>query len=408
MNTIKYERRLLYLVYILCIGLFTNLALLKTPVDKMAFVMAAVIIVVIGFSHYIIRKFYPNGDKYIFILASVLAVIGMAILYSMSITTAVKQLVWFCVGITAYMLIVIILPDFKRLAKYKNIYMIATIAFMSMAEIFGTNINGSKNWIRFGSFTFQPSEIGKLTLILYLAAVLINYKPKKGFINDLKQLVEPGIIVALSIGFMVLQSDLGAALLFFILSLSILYVATSNKKYVAIALVLFILGATFAALVIPHVRERFIIWLNVWKYAQTKSYQIVQGFYSISAGGAFGQGLGQGITAYIPFVDTDFIYSAVCQEYGMIFSIAMLFLYFLIFYRGMRAAISTKDKFSRLCAVGFSTLIVVQVLVIIGGIFAVIPLTGITLPLISYGGTSMLTIFFALGSLQKISEEGIE
>lgn len=406
MNTIKYEKRLLRLVYLLCIGLFTNLALLKAPVDKMAFVMAAVIIVVIGFSHYIIRKFYPDGDKYIFILASVLAVIGMAILYSMNVETAVKQLVWFCVGITAYMLIVIIMPDFKRFAKYKNIYMVATIVFMSMAEIFGTNINGAKNWIKLGSFTFQPSEFGKICIILYLAAVLINYKAKKKFVDDLKQLVEPGIIIALSIGFMVLQSDLGSALLFFVLSLTMLYMATSNKKYVIIALVLFAFGATFAALVIPHVRERFIIWLHVWEYAQSKSYQIVQGFYSISAGGAFGQGLGQGVTAYIPFVDTDFVYSAICQEYGMIFSIAMLFLYFLIFYRGMRASLNTEDPFSRLCGVGFSTLIVVQVLVIIGGIFAVIPLTGITLPLVSYGGTSMLTMFFALGALQKISEEG--
>ena len=176
MNTIKYEKRLLRLVYLLCIGLFTNLALLKAPVDKMAFVMAAVIIVVIGFSHYIIRKFYPDGDKYIFILASVLAVIGMAILYSINIETAVKQLVWFCVGITGYMLIVIIMPNFRKFAKYKNIYMVGTIIFMSMAEVFGTNINGAKNWIRLGSFTFQPSEIGKLFIILYLASVFMHYE----------------------------------------------------------------------------------------------------------------------------------------------------------------------------------------------------------------------------------------
>ncbi|MGL4739761.1 MAG: FtsW/RodA/SpoVE family cell cycle protein [Sarcina sp.] len=406
MNTLKYERRLLCLVYLLCIALFTNLAFLKAPVDKMAFVMAAVIIVVIGFSHYIIRKFYPDGDKYIFILASVLAVIGMAILYSLNIETAVKQLVWFCIGITAYMLIVIIVPNFKSFARFKNIYLVGTIVFMAMAEVLGTEINGAKNWIRLGSFTFQPSEIGKLFIILYLASALMNYQAKKRTIDDLKQLIEPGIIVALSIGFMVLQSDLGSALLFFILSLTMLYMATSKKRYVIAGLILFILGATVATFLFPHVKERVVIWLHVWEYAQSKSYQIVQGFYSIAAGGAFGQGLGQGITTFIPFVDTDFIYSAICQEFGMIFSIGMLFLYFLLFYRGMRAAMNTEDKFARLCGVGFSTLIVVQVLVIIGGIFTIIPLTGITLPLVSYGGTSMLTMFFALGSLQKISEEG--
>ena len=406
MNTIKYEKRLLRLVYLLCIGLFTNLALLKAPVDKMAFVMAAVIIVVIGFSHYIIRKFYPDGDKYIFILASVLAVIGMAILYSLNIETAVKQLVWFCIGITTYMLIVIIIPNFRSFAKYKNVYMVGTIIFMAMAELFGENINGAKNWIRLGSFTFQPSEIGKLFIILYLASVLMHYEAKKGVLNDLKQLVEPGIIVALSIGFMVLQSDLGSALLFFILSITMLYMATANKKYIIVGLLLFVIGAIIATLIFPHVKERVVIWLHVWEYASGKSYQIVQGFYSIAAGGALGQGLGQGITKFIPIITTDFIYTAICQEFGMIFSIAMLFLYFLIFYRGMRSSLVSEDKFSRLCGVGFSTLIVVQVLVIIGGIFTLIPLTGITLPLVSYGGTSMLTMFFALGSLQKISEEG--
>ncbi|MGL4450917.1 MAG: FtsW/RodA/SpoVE family cell cycle protein [Sarcina sp.] len=406
MNTVKYEKRLLRLVYLLCIGIFTNLALLKTPVDKMAFVMAAVIIVVISFSHYIIRKFYPDGDKYLFILASVLAVIGLGIQYSMSVNVAIKQLVWFCVGITTYMLIVIIIPKFKNFAKYKNIYLVGTLLFMSMSEVFGTTINGAKNWIRFGSFTFQPSEIGKLFIILYLASVLINYQAKKKVKDDLKQLIEPGVVVALSVGLMVLQSDLGAAALFFILSLTMLYMATSKKRYVFVGLLLALVGGVIAIFLFAHVKERVVIWLNVWKYAQTQSYQIVQGFYSIAAGGAFGQGLGQGITAFIPFVDTDFVYTAVCQEYGMIFSIAMLFIYFLIFYRGMRAALRSKDNFSKLCAVGFSTLIVVQVLVIIGGIFTIIPLTGITLPLISYGGTSTLTIFFALGCLQKISEEG--
>ena len=406
METLKYEKRLLSLVYLLCIGLFTNLAILKNPVDKMAFVMAAVLIVVIGFSHYIIRKFYPEGDKYIFIFASVLAIIGVAIQYSLNIETAIKQLVWFCIGITAYMLIVIILPDLKSFAKYKNIYMVGTIIFMSMAELFGTNINGAKNWIRLGSFTFQPSEIGKIFIIFYLSSALMNYEAKKSFKEDMKQLLEPAIVVMISLAFMVLQKDLGSAMIFFLLSVTILYMATDNKKYVIVCFILAGLGAVASTFLFAHVKERVVIWLNVWEYAQAQSYQIVQGFYGISSGGAFGMGLGQGFPQFIPFVDTDFVYSILCEEFGIIFAIGVVFFYFLLFYRGMRAALNANDRFSKLSAVGFSTLIAVQVFVIIGGIFTIIPLTGITLPLISYGGTSMLTIFFALGTLQKISEEG--
>lgn len=406
MSALKYEKRLLIMVYLLCIGLFANLAILKNPIDKLALVIGLVIIVIIGFSHFIIRRFYPDGDKYIFILSSVLSIISIATLYSINVEVAIKQLMWLCVGISVYMMIVILAPNMKFFAKYKTFYMVSTIIFMALAEIFGTYINGAKNWIRIGSFTFQPSEVGKILLILYLASVLVDYQAKHKFKEDLKQLLEPAIIVAISLAFMVLQKDLGSALLIFLIAATILYMATSNKKYIIVSLLFFIVGAVIATFLFAHVRERVMIWLNVWKYAQDQSYQIVQGFYAIASGGPVGMGLGQGMPWQIPINTTDFIYAVICQEFGMIFSIGILFIYFLIFYRGMRTALVTEDRFSRLCAVGFSTLIAVQVLVIIGGIFSVIPLTGITLPLISYGGTGTLIMFFALGTLQKISEEG--
>ena len=153
-------------------------------------------------------------------------------------------------------------------------------------------------------------------------------------------------------------------------------------------------------------RLRILVWRNVWQYAGTKSYQLVQGLYAISSGGILGVGVGNGMPSSVPERSTDYIYSVICEEYGIVFAIGILLVYFLLFYRGMRASLATDDKFSQLAAVGFSTMIVMQVLVIVGGIFTIIPLTGITLPLISYGGTSMLTMFFALGILQKISEEG--
>ena len=154
-----------------------------------------------------------------------------------------------------------------------------------------------------------------------------------------------------------------------------------------------------------HVRERVMIWLDPWKYKLGESYQIIEGMYSISAGGLFGVGIGQGHFQNLPVKESDMIYAIICEEFGIIFAIGLMIIYFLLFYRGIRAAFVTDDKYSQLIAVGFSTMIACQTLVIIGGIFAVIPLTGITLPIISYGGSSVLTIFFALGILQKISEE---
>ncbi|MGL5617334.1 MAG: FtsW/RodA/SpoVE family cell cycle protein [Sarcina sp.] len=406
MNTLKYEKRLLRMVYLLCIAMFTFLGIQKSPIDKMAFIMAIVLIVIISFSHYIIRRFYPDGDKYIFVFASVLAVVGMAVQYSISPSIALKQLVWLCLGIIAFMLITIFMPDLKRFSKFRRIYMIGTIVFSVMALIFGKEINGAKNWIAIGSFTFQPSEIAKLFLVLYLASTLMNYKREDSFIKEMKQLFIPGIVVLFAVACMFVQKDLGAAGLFFFLAITVIYMATSRKRYVFISLIFLLVGGAVGTLTMSHVRSRIDAWLHIWQNAQGSSYQLVQGFYGISSGGALGLGLGQGYPHLIPFSNTDFVYAMVCEEFGMIFAIGLLFFYFLLFYRGMRAALTAEDNFSQLVGVGMSALIVIQVLVIVGGIFAIIPLTGITLPLVSYGGTSMLTIFFALGILQKISEEG--
>ena len=405
MKAIKREKRLLRLVYLLCLLLFTALGFLQQPFDKFALIMGVVLCVLIGYSHFVIRRFYPDGDKFILIFASVLAVVGVATLYRINTVTAIKQLVWISLGIIAYILIVVILPDLKSFVKYKNIYMIITLILMPLALIFGTELYVAKNWIIIGPISFQPSEFGKIALVLYLAAALSSYEAKNNFKGDAKQLWQPALVAGFSMGCMVLQRDLGSALIFFGISITLLYVATSKRKYVFTALGLAAIGSVAGYAMFGHVRERVKIWLDPWKYALGSSYQIVEGMYSIAAGGLFGVGLGQGHFENLPVKESDMIYAIICEEFGIIFAIGLMIIYFLLFYRGIRAAFVTKDSYSQLIAVGFSTMIACQTLVIIGGIFAVIPLTGITLPIISYGGSSVLTIFFALGILQKISEE---
>lgn len=403
----KDEKKLLIITYVLCIALFGKLAILKSPIDKRALIMGGIICLVIGYSHYLIRRFYPDGDKFLLIFASILSVIGIAMIYRIDQGEAIKQVIWFVTGIVIYILTVVLLPDMDKLSKYKYFYLILTAIFMPMASIFGKRIYGATNWVFItGSIGFQPSEFGKITLVLYLGSVLMSYNNEKKGLQTIKQLIEPALVVMGSLICLVIQKDLGSALIFFGVSLSILYVATSKKKYVVTCIGLFALGATFAYKVFGHVRQRVSIWRNPWQDPKGEGFQIVEGLYSISSGGMLGTGLGEGYPGFIPVRTSDYIFAAICEEFGMIFGIGIMILFFLFFYRGIRVAFITQNKFSQIVAVGLSSMIACQVLVIIGGIFAVIPLTGITLPFVSYGGSSILTTFFALGILQKISEEG--
>lgn len=208
----------------------------------------------------------------------------------------------------------------------------------------------------------------------------------------------------ISLGFMVLQRDLGTALIVFALSVTILYIATSKVKYVITCLILFILGGVISYEIFDHVRIRIMIWQNPWNYANNEGLQIVQSLIAIAWGGLFGTGLGFGFPNYIPVNVSDFIFTVICEELGIVTGLGLIIIYFLLFYRCMRAAVYIEDNFSRLVAVGYSSIIASQALVILGGVINLIPLTGITLPLVSYGGTSMLITFCSLGIVQKISE----
>jgi len=402
----KDEVKLLILTYILCMALFINLAILKNPIDKGSIYMGLIVCGLVTATQILIRKFYPQGDKFLITFACILSVIGIAVMYRLDTSVSIKQFIWFSAGIVIFIALVVAIPDIREMFKFKKIYLIMTILIMPMALIAGTKIYGATNWVIIGGFGFQPSEFGKITFVLYLACALRDYEDKSNMIEDFKQLWQPALIVMFSIGCLVLQKDLGSALIFFGIALTMLYVATGKKKYVVITFILFAVGSFAAYHLFAHVKLRIDVWKNPWDYPDTGGYQIIQGLYAISSGGMFGSGLGQGYPEVVPVNTSDLIFAVICEELGMVFGLGIMIIYFLFFYRGMRAAFRVKDCFSQLATIGFSAMIACQVLVIIGGIFAIIPLTGITLPLISYGGSSMLTMFFALAILQKISEEG--
>lgn len=395
MNT---KVKLLLPTFALTMALFGNIAILGDPFDVGALIMGGVMCVLIGYAHIVVNRFFSHGDKFIVSIASILPVIGIAVIYRLDPATAIKQVLWFIIGISAYMALVIILPDLKRFASLKYVYMVLTLVFMGMATFIGKEIYGAKNWVDLGFVSFQPSEFGKIFFVFYLASSLKNY-------TDLKSLVEPGAVVVISLGFMIFQKDLGSAMIFSFISISMLYVATSRLKYLLGALGAGALGAVASWAIFSHIQKRVMIWRDPWPYAANESYQIVQGLYAISSGGLFGSGLYQGFPGYIPVNKSDYIFAVIVEELGVVFALGIMVLYFILFFRSIRAALSATSPFTTLLAVGFSVMIAMQVIVIIGGVYNMIPLTGITLPLVSYGGTSMLTVFFCLGIVQKISEE---
>lgn len=398
MDSIKDERQLLRFTYLLCFVCFGNLYMLKQPHDNGALILALIVCILIAYSHFIIRRFFPDGDKHILIFAYMLSVIGIVMLYRLKPIFGIKQLIWMTVGIIGFILIVVILPDLKKFVKYKYYFMGILLVLMSLGS-FGSDINGSKNWITIAGYSFQPSEFGKLFFVAYLAAALNEYK-------NFKQLIEPAAVVMISLGFLVYQKDLGSALIFFAIAITMLYISTSKLKYTIVCLLLFIAGSVISYKLFPHVQLRIMIWRNLWKYPTSKGYQVVQSLFSIASGGLFGSGLGLGHPEFVPINTSDFIFSGICEEMGILTGFGILIIHFLLFYRNMRAAVYGKSEFSRLVAVGFSTMIASQALVIVGGVINAIPLTGITLPLVSYGGSSMMVVYFALGFIQKISEEG--
>ncbi len=402
----KDEIMLLILTYILCMALFINLAILKDPIDMGAIKMGLIVCALVTATQILIRKFYPQGDKFLITFACILSVIGIAVMYRLDTSVAIKQFMWFTAGIIIFIVLVVAIPDIRNFSKYKNVFLIATLVIMPMALIAGKEINGATNWVTIGGFGFQPSEFGKITFVLYLASALMGYEDKKNIADDFKQLWQPALVAVFSLGCLVMQKDLGSALIFFGIAVTMLYVSTGKKKYVAITIVLSAIGAFAAYHLFSHVQARIDIWRDPWSDPNGGGYQIIQGLYAISSGGMLGSGLGQGYPGFVPVNTSDLIFAVICEELGMVFGLGIMIIYFLFFYRGMRAAFRVKDKFSQLNTIGLSAMIACQVLVIIGGVFAIIPLTGITLPLISYGGSSMLTIFFALAILQKISEEG--
>lgn len=395
---IRNEKSVMASIVLVTMLMFFILSISKGEFDKNALIVGAVSCTLMVVAYFIIKKVFPKGDKFLLIVPAFLAQFGLVMLYRLNPGYATKQLIWIALGLVGYVLIVVFMPDIKKFQKFDKWFIGFALVLLILPLLIGSEKYGAKNWISIAGFGFQPSEIAKLFMILYLANIC-NIKEKV----DILKFAVP---VFIGLAILILEKDLGGVIIFFGMFITILYIGTSNVKYIAGSIVFFVIGGTASYYMFSHVRKRFDIWLDPWADKYDAGGQIVQSMFAIGTGGLFGTGLGLGHPNFIPVAESDFIFAAICEEMGMIGALAIILLYLILVYRGLRVAIYAKEGYSRLVAVGITSMITFQVFVIIGGVTKMIPLTGITLPLISYGGTSMLVTFLALGVLQKISHMG--
>ncbi|MEG1415228.1 MAG: FtsW/RodA/SpoVE family cell cycle protein [Clostridium sp.] len=392
------EKSVIASVVLVTMLMFFILSISKGEFDPKALMVGGASSLLIIVAYFIIKKFYPKGDKFLLIIPGFLVQFGLAMLYRLEPAFATKQLMWMTLGLVVYICIVLFAPDIKKFEKYEKFFIIGAVILLVLPLIIGQEIKGARNWVKIFGIGFQPSEIAKLFLIFYLANI---YRVK-----DNKEILKFAIPVFIALGILVVEKDLGGVLIFFGIFITILYLSTSNLKYIGGAIGFFAVGGTLSYFIFNHVKRRVDIWVDPWADKYGAGHQIVQSMFAIGTGGLFGTGLGLGHPEFLPVVESDFIFAAICEEMGMIGALAVILLYLILVYRGLRVALYAKDAYARLVAVGITSMIAFQVFVIIGGVTKMIPLTGITLPLISYGGTSMLITFTALGVLQKISEMG--
>ncbi|MDF2568926.1 MAG: rodA [Sporomusa sp.] len=361
----------------------------------------------------VIRRSSTNSDPLLLPLAVLLASIGLTIILRLRPDLFFSQSMWMIVGLIAFNATVVVFRQAEIIAKYKYLCGITGIVLLLITIAFGVDIGGNKNWVILGPLRFQPSEFAKLFIIIFLAAYLSERRQLLTFatrhygpiILPHPRFIAPLLALwGLTMAMLIVQRDLGSALLYFGTTVTMAYLASGRLSYVVLALGLFLIGATVCYLFFPHVQVRIDIWLNPWADPTGRAYQIVQSLFAFGSGGILGSGLTFGYPNTIPEVHTDFIFAAIGEELGLSGTAAVIITYILIVYRAFRTALTSPTLFTMLLSGGLAVLLALQVFLIIGGVTKFLPLTGITLPLISYGGSSMVSSFILLGMLFAISE----
>jgi cell division protein FtsW (lipid II flippase) len=367
-------------------------------------------------AHFAIRRFAPFADATLLPLAALLNGIGFVTIARLDRNQARVQSLWVAISIAVFVVTLAVVRDVRVFERYRY-----TVAFVGVAALLlplapgiGRTINGSRLWVAIGSLSFEPSEIAKVLLVAFFAAYLVDKRELltygrirvgRWFIPSPRDLGPLMLAWGMALVVLGYEKDVGTSLLFFGVFASMLYIATRRGAYLVGTLVLLAIGSVFAYHAFGHVRVRVDTWLNPWSDAQNHGFQIIQSWYAFGSGGVAGTGLGLGNPKLIPNAATDFVFSAIGEELGLVGTIGVLAAFMLLMGSAYRIAVDATRPFAQLFAAGIATILGFQAFLIIGGVTRVIPLTGITLPFVSYGGSSLVANFALLAILLRISDD---
>ncbi len=397
---------LLYAMYVVDSSSQLSVSTLGVPLGLFAAFAAA---------HVAIRFLAPGADPAILPIVFALSGTGITFLTRLAPDSAVSQVVWLFLSVAAMVAVLVVVRDLDALADYKYTLGIAGVVLLVLPMLLGTEQNGSKLWIYIGSFSFQPGEFAKILITLFLAFYLATNREALSAsmrhfgpvtLPRLRMLLPLLVMWGISLLVVVFETDLGSALLFFAFFVIMIYVATGRASYVVVSLLLLAAGGVACYFLFGHVQNRVNIWIDPWSAAASGGYQLVQGLYSLADGGLVGVGIGNGLATTIPFVQSDFIFAAIGEEMGLLGASAILILFLLFCVRGLATAARAKSDCSAFAAVGLTCAISIQAFIIVGGVTKLLPLTGVTLPFMSQGGTSLLASFLIVGLLLRAGDEG--
>jgi cell division protein FtsW (lipid II flippase) len=418
------SRRTTELLYLVLAGAVSTMAYVSVyagryrEIDQRSIVYGLIFVGIFLVLHVVVRLFLGQADPYLLPVTALLAAVGLTEIFRIRPSLALLQGQWLMVGAGLFVLTVLIVRDHTRLDRYRYLIGALGLALLVMTIVAGTTVNGAKLWIHAFGMSIQPSEFAKLAIVIFLAGYLDDKKvllsvPTRHVLGvpvPAAKYFGPLLVMwVLSLVMLVFMKDFGMSLLFMAVFVALIYMATARGVYVLIGGGLFAAAAALAVWLVPHVQDRFSVWLDPWARAETTGYQLLQSLFTIADGGVLGAGFGRGFLLYsdrrpvVPDLQTDFIFAAIANEMGLVGAVAIVLCFFLFFWRGVRIATQASDGFSKLLAGGLAVAFGLQTIIILGGVTRLIPLTGVTLPFVSYGGSSITANLMLVALLLMVS-----
>lgn len=376
-------------------------------IDRYIIILFLGLILIVYISNLVLGK-VSSGDNYIFLIVSMLLSLGIITIYRLSPKLGLRQLIWVLAGILVFYLTYFIIRAMRRLEYMTGLYLGLSILFFLLTIILAPSKYGAKNWIEISdSITIQLSEFTKILVIFLIASFYTTFQTRLKKLNYKYTSYYLMAVIYIFVGFLFIQRDLGTAAIFIAIYTLIQYIYDEDRKSILVNIGLMIFGSVVGFFLFSHVRSRVDIWLNPWTADKVvnSARQIVQSLFGIGEGGFIGQGIGLGYPKQIAFAYSDVIFSAICEEMGVLTGIGIIMLYMLLVYRAIKIALNQEYLFYRILALSVAILFTIQAFLNIGGVIKLIPMTGLTLPFISYGGSSLISSFVALGILQVTSED---